>query len=414
MALALLGCMLSACAAYDDGSPGGAGRDAAGAPGKNGESAESSEDDVVSVKKDASMVRVRVFNEQGELVGPVSTTKVVKSDAQWQKQLSPEQYRIARGKGTERAFCGTLLDNKKEGVYTCICCSLPLFASNAKFNSGTGWPSFFQPIAKENVLEQADNSHGMRRVEILCARCDGHLGHVFEDGPEPTGLRFCLNSESLAFTPIEDVKKLADPAATPASGKDDRAMTQPASTAKAVFAGGCFWCVEAVFEELDGVIDAISGYAGGSKETANYKDVCTGSTGHAEAVEIIYDPAKISYEELLKVHFALHDPTTLNRQGADSGTQYRSAIFYANEQEKELAQAFIDDLKDAKAFSSPIVTTLEPLKAFYPAETYHQNYVCKNPNQGYVKSAALPKVEKVRQKFKDMLKEKSPLSRNGR
>jgi methionine-R-sulfoxide reductase len=160
-----------------------------------------------------TMVNVRVFNERAELVGPVSTARVVKTDAEWQEQLSPEQYQIARGKGTERPFCGNLLDNKKEGVYACICCDLPLFASNSKFNSGTGWPSFFQPIAAENVSTHEDRSHGMVRLEILCARCDAHLGHVFDDGPRPTGLRFCVNSESLKFIDQADLVSLADPAA---------------------------------------------------------------------------------------------------------------------------------------------------------------------------------------------------------
>jgi methionine-S-sulfoxide reductase len=181
--------------------------------------------------------------------------------------------------------------------------------------------------------------------------------------------------------------------------------------AAAVFAGGCFWCVEAVFEELDGVIDAVSGYAGGSAETANYKDVCSGTTGHAEAVQIIYEPSKISYEQLLQVHFATHDPTTLNRQGNDVGPQYRSAIFFADEREKQLAAAMIADLTDARAYSSPIVTTLEPLKSFYPAETHHQNYVCQNPRQSYVQHVALPKVMKVRKTFSGMVKEQSPLGR---
>ena len=158
-------------------------------------------------------MRVKVFDSKGQLVGPIDMPKVRKSDAEWRAQLTPEQYQIARGKETERAFCGTLLDNKRTGVYTCICCGLPLFASGSKFNSGTGWPSFFQPVAAENVVNAPDTSHEIYRVEILCARCDCHLGHVFEDGPRPTGLRYCVNSESLAFTDEADVAKLADPAA---------------------------------------------------------------------------------------------------------------------------------------------------------------------------------------------------------
>lgn len=153
---------------------------------------------------------VRVFNARGELTGPVEMPKVVKPDAEWRAQLTPEQFEVARGKGTERPFCGTLLDNKREGVYTCICCGLPLFASDSKFDSGTGWPSFFQPVAPENVLTHEDTSYGMRRTEILCARCDCHLGHVFSDGPKPTRLRFCVNSESLRFTDAADLASLAD------------------------------------------------------------------------------------------------------------------------------------------------------------------------------------------------------------
>ena len=181
--------------------------------------------------------------------------------------------------------------------------------------------------------------------------------------------------------------------------------------ATAVFAGGCFWCVEAVFEELEGVFDAVSGYAGGSRETANYEAVCTGTTGHAEAVQIIYDPEKIDFRKLLEVHFATHDPTTLNRQGNDVGPQYRSAVFYSNDAEKQAAQAYIDELTRAHAFDRPIVTTLEPLTEFYPAETYHQNYVCANPMQGYVRAVAMPKVEKVRKLFAGELKDTSPLKR---
>jgi methionine-R-sulfoxide reductase len=159
------------------------------------------------------MVLVRTFNKAGQLVGPLETPKVVLSEDAWRQRLTPEQFQILRSSGTERPFCGMLLDNKKQGVYSCAGCGLPLFSSDAKFNSGTGWPSFFQPIAKENVSEQADDSHGMVRVEVNCARCDGHLGHVFPDGPPPTRLRYCLNSESLKFTPSDEVATLADPAA---------------------------------------------------------------------------------------------------------------------------------------------------------------------------------------------------------
>ncbi len=162
-------------------------------------------------------VKVKVFNARGELVGPITEPKIIKTDAQWQALLTPGQYAIARAKGTEAPFCGTLLDNHKSGVYSCICCRLPLFSSNAKFNSGTGWPSFFQPVADENVIEHQDTSYGMVRNEILCARCDCHLGHVFDDGPRPTGLRFCVNSESLYFTDADKLASLADPAVAAAA-----------------------------------------------------------------------------------------------------------------------------------------------------------------------------------------------------
>lgn len=329
-------------------------------------------------------VTVRVFDAKGELTAPLKSERVVLTDAEWKARLSPEQYRILRHAGTEAPFCGTLLDNKKTGVYCCAGCGLPLFSSDHKFNSGTGWPSFYQPVAEENLVEKADRSHGMVRTEIVCARCEGHLGHVFDDGPPPTGRRHCLNSESLTFTESDRLADLAE-------------------AADAVFAGGCFWCVEAVFEELRGVYEVVSGYAGGHGEPT-YEAVCTGNTGHAEAVRIVYNPKVLSYEDLLRVHFATHDPTTLNRQGVDVGTQYRSAIFYRDDKEKAIAEAFIQDLTEQGVYKSPVVTTLEPLNAFHEAEPYHQNYACNNPGNPYIRSTALPKVEKVREKFADRVR----------
>jgi peptide methionine sulfoxide reductase msrA/msrB len=361
------------------------------------------------------MVRVHVFDRKGKLVGPVDSPRVVLSEEEWKKRLKPEQFRILRNQGTERPFCGTLLDNKKEGVYCCVGCGLPLFASNSKFHSGTGWPSFFQPIARENVLEKSDDSFGVRRTEILCARCDGHLGHVFDDGPRPTGLRFCLNSESLTFTSEKELASLAVPAAETAAHKSAPAATgsapsangganKPTITATAVFAGGCFWCTEAAFEQIKGIVSVESGYAGGAKDTATYAQVSNGDTGHAEAIRVTYDPKQISYDRLLDIFFDAHDPTQLNRQDNDAGTQYRSAIFYVNEIEQRAAQAKIKQLTAAKTFPNPIVTTLEPLKAFYPAEEYHQDYARRHPDQPYIQFHAIPKVCKVRDKHRELIK----------
>ena len=174
---------------------------------------------------------------------------------------------------------------------------------------------------------------------------------------------------------------------------------------EAVFAAGCFWCVEAVFERLDGVLDVISGYAGGTAGTANYEAVCTGRTNHAEVVKIVYDPAVIGYSRLLKVLFSVaHDPTTLDRQGNDRGRQYRSAIFYRSEEERQVAAHYIALLDAAKVFRSPIVTALNPLDVFYPAEKYHQDYAIRNPGQPYIAGVALPKVEKLEVKFAEYVR----------
>lgn len=365
-------------------------------------------------------VRVNVIGPDGKLTEPVEMARVELSDEEWQERLTPEQFTILRGKGTERPFCGTLLDNKKTGYYVCAGCRLPLFHSNAKFESGTGWPSFFQPVSEENVAEHQDLSHGMVRTEVLCGRCDGHLGHVFDDGPaDKTGLRYCLNSESLDFVDEENAVTLAENVAKPDGAESksapkvgdrlpkpskDTALASDSGEAHAVFGGGCFWCTEAVFQEIGGVSEVVSGYAGGDPKRADYKSVCTGTTGHAEVIEITYDPSKVTYGQLLRIFFATHDPTQLNRQGPDSGTQYRSSVFYENDEQRAVAEAYVQQLLEAGAFKKPIVTTMEKLEEFFPAEDYHQDYAAANPGNPYIRMYAAPKVEKVRKMFGDEVK----------
>jgi len=276
-------------------------------------------------------------------------------------KLTPEQKRITQAAGTEPAFCGTLLDNKRDGMYACVVCGLPLFKSSDKFTSGTGWPSFTLPYDRQHVVGKVDRTLGMERTEILCGRCDAHLGHVFEDGPEPSGLRFCLNSESLKF--YDDDTELPE-------------ESRPTPTETAYFAGGCFWGVEYAFAQLPGVHSASSGYQNGATESPDYRAVCTGKTGHAESVRVRYDPSKIDYETLVRFFFRIHDPTTLNRQGPDVGTQYRSGIYTTSDEQRDIAEKVVADIAAGDAFSGrTIVTEIEPAQDFHIAEAYHQDYV---------------------------------------
>ena len=260
-------------------------------------------------------------------------------------ELSKPEIDIIINKGTEAPFTGEYNDFYEEGIYVCKQCDAPLYNSSSKFDGHCGWPSFDDEI--EGAVKRIPDADG-RRTEIVCANCGGHLGHVFlNEGYTDKNTRHCVNSVSMKFVPTQKKEE------------------------KAYFASGCFWGTEYWMEKQDGVISALSGYAGGNVENPTYNQVCTGTTGHAETVEVTYDPSKISYEDLVKLFFETHDPTQIDGQGPDIGSQYRSAIFYTNDEQKKIAEKYRNILMN-KGYN--VVTEITKATKFYPAEDYHQDY----------------------------------------
>ena len=302
-------------------------------------------------------------------------------------KLTPEQYEVTQEASTEPPFHNAFWDNHKPGLYVDVVTGEPLFSSTDKFDSGTGWPSFTRPVEQGRVTEKTDSTLGMRRTEVRSQGGDSHLGHVFDDGPAPTHQRYCINSASLRFVSADRLEAEgygAYRALFPQPGA--QAQPKPGETKAretAILAGGCFWGMEEILRKIPGVLEIEVGYTGGKTAHPTYADVHDGTTGHAEAVRVVFDPTRLTYRDLLeKWFFRMHDPTTKNRQGNDVGSQYRSAIFVTSPAQRKIAEEARAAAARSGRWKNPIVTEIVDAGTWTPAESYHQDYLQKNPG-GY-------------------------------